>query len=276
MADLADLELDKPLGAPDPGRNAYRLRLVLIALALVALVATAWFLLWRRPAPGNDVRVQTEQQVVPQTQRPQAEPGMAIDLPPLAESDAVVRQLVGQLSAHPRVAAWLATDQLIRNFTVVTVNIAAGRSPARQLGPVRPTGAFVVQESGGVLAIDPRSYRRYDDYADAVAALDAKGTAQLYATLKPRINDAYAELGVGEGDFDQALERAFIELLATPVVDGPVPLSSKSVSFEFADERLQGLSSAQRQLLRMGPRNVRLVQDKLRELAPLLGMDLKP
>src|SRR5262245_25558967 len=43
----------------------------------------------------------------------------AVDLPPLDASDALVRQLVAQLSSHPRVAAWLATDNRIRNFTVV-------------------------------------------------------------------------------------------------------------------------------------------------------------
>jgi hypothetical protein len=277
MADLADLELDKSLGTPEPDRGAYRLRLVLIGLVLVGLVGAAWLLLWRRPAPSaSDVRVHTEQQVVPSQAGREAEPGMAIDLAPLAETDPIVRQLVGQLSSHPRVAAWLTTDQLIRNFTVVTVNIASGRTPARQLTRIRPTGAFVARESGGALTIDPRSYQRYDDYADAVASLDAVGTARLYATLKPRIEDAHRELGLGEESFDQTLERAFIELLNTPVVDGPVTLASRTVSYEFGDARLESLSGAQRQFLRMGPRNVRLIQDKLRELAPLLGMDLKP
>ena len=49
-------------------------------------------------------------------------------------------------------------------------------------------------------------------------------------------------------------------------------LASKSVAYEFADPRLQSLSSAQRQFLRMGPRNVRLIQAKLREIAPLMGI----
>jgi hypothetical protein len=277
MADLGDLELDKPGGPPEPGSRAHRLRLVLAAVVLVALIATAWVLLWRRPAPA-DVRLQTEQQVVPSPSAPEAraEPGMDIELPPLAETDPLVRQLVGQLSSHPRVAAWLTTDQLVRNFTVVTVNIAAGRSPARQLSRVRPTGEFVAQERDATITIDPRSYRRYDDYADAVGALDPAGTARLYATLKPRIEEAYAELGLGDATFDQTLERAFIELLNTPVIEDPVRLESKSVMYEYADERLASLSAAQRQFLRMGPRNVRIIQAKLRELAPLLGMDLQP
>ena len=63
------------------------------------------------------------------------------------------------------------------------------------------------------------------------------------------------------------------KLLATPVVEGNVPLASKSVAYEFADPRLQSLSSAQRQLLRMGPRNVQLIQAKLREIASLAGLN---
>jgi hypothetical protein len=122
------------------------------------------------------------------------------------------------------------------------------------------------------LWIDPRTYRRYDKYADAVAGIDARGAARLYATLKPRIEDGYRDLGHPDGNVDKALERALVELMKTPVVDGDVALVSKSVAYEFADPKLQSLSSAQRQFLRMGPRNVRLIQAKLREIAPFLGI----
>jgi hypothetical protein len=42
------------------------------------------------------------------------------------------------------------------------------------------------------------------------------------------------------------------------------------VLYQFTDPRLERLSGAQKQLLRMGPRNVRIVQDKLREVARAL------
>ena len=54
----------------------------------------------------------------------------ALDLPPLDESDGVVRGLVKELSSNPAVAAWLATNNLIRNFTVVVSNIASGEPAA--------------------------------------------------------------------------------------------------------------------------------------------------
>ena len=200
------------------------------------------------------------------------EAGETIDLPPVNQTDAIVRELVAKLSSHPTVAAWLTTDQLVRNFTAVLDNISTGRTPSGHLGKVRPTGNFQVRDDRGSVWIDPRSYRRYDKYADAVSALDARGAARLYATLKPRIADSYRELGHPDGNVDAALERAVVELLKTPVVEGDVALASKSVAYEFADPRLQSLSSAQRQFLRMGPRNVRLIQAKLREMAPFLGI----
>jgi hypothetical protein len=43
-------------------------------------------------------------------------------------------------------------------------------------------------------------------------------------------------------------------------------------SYEFEDDRLESLTPAQKQLLRMGPRNVRLVQGKLLEIAHALGI----
>ena len=64
--------------------------------------------------------------------------------------------------------------------------------------------------------MDPRSYERYNPHGDAIAALDSVGTASLYLTLKPRITDAYRELGHPEGDFDRVLERAIGVLLQTP------------------------------------------------------------
>ena len=65
------------------------------------------------------------------------------------------------------------------------------------------------------------------------------------ATLKPRIQDAYRELGHPDGNVDPAVERALVDLLKTPVIDGDVALASRTVAYEFADPRLQSLSSAQ-------------------------------
>ena len=76
-------------------------------------------------------------------------------MPPLGESDPVVRLLVQSISTHPRVLAWLATDGLIRNFTVVVGNIADGRTPARHLRDAQANRP--VQDRRGAEWLDDRS-----------------------------------------------------------------------------------------------------------------------
>jgi hypothetical protein len=272
MVNIADLRLDRTDASPPPAAERAG-RWVLFAIIALVLAVPAAYLLWPHRSPAS-VHVQT-QQVSPRTQPGLvAEPGANIVLPPLDQTDPLVRQLLSALTSHPTVTAWLTTDHLIRNFALVTQTIAEGRTPAKQLKAIKPTGAFKTAGEETSEYIDPASYQRYDRYADAIASVDARGAARLYATLKPRITEAYRELGDPDGEFDRVLTRALVELLQTPVVDGRVALTRKSVDYEFADPALESLSGAQRQFLRMGPRNVRLVQQKLREIAPYLGIDL--
>lgn len=275
MSDAADLELDKrrePF-SPPPSRRSPGLVLAIVAV-LIGAAAAWYFLVGRRqgttPAPAE---APAHQAAAPEAVAALvAEPGEDIELGPLEGTDPLVRDLVAKLSSHPTVAAWLTTDQLIRNFTLVLVTVGRGDTPARHLSTIKPAAGFEASGSGDSLVMSTASYRRYDGYADAVAALDARGTARLYATLKLRIVDAYRELGHPDGDVDPVLRAAIVELLETPVIETPIRLEPRSVGYDFADPKLQALPSAQRHLLRMGPRNVRLVQAKLREIAPLLGI----
>jgi hypothetical protein len=276
MREIADLELDKPRH-PRLGGGAGHSGLTVAVILLVSIgvgAALYFYLRSRQPqAPAQSVAVKTETAIVPERDSGvRAEPGDDIPLAPLDQMDPIVRELMRRLSSHPKIMAWLATDQLIRNFTVSVVNVADGRTPASHLQAIRPKGDFKAIGSGDSSSIDPRSYARYDDYADAFAALDARGAARLYATVKPRIQDAFRELGFADVNFDGTLQRAIVELLNTPVVDGPVTVRPNPVKYEFVNPKLEELSAAQRQLLRMGPRNVRLIQAKLREIAPYLGI----
>ena len=109
-------------------------------------------------------------------------------------------------------------------------------------------------------------------HAEAIGALDSAGTASLYLTLKPRITDAYKELGFPEGDFDRVLERAIGVLLKTPALDEKTTLFPKGLTYAYKDPTLQSLSPSQKQLLRLGPRNGQVVRGKLEEIAALLKL----
>ncbi len=212
--------------------------------------------------------------------QPPAQPlGGAADpivLPPLDASDGLVREMVKGIASNPRVAAWLASKDLIRNFAVVVNEVAEGKAPTRQLQMLRPSSRFSVVERDGGLEIDPNSYARYDGIAAAAAAIDPLGAARLYATLKPRIEEAYRGLGYPDTPFDQTLERAIVSLLAVPVLTDPVHVVTESsgIGYGFAAPKIEALSDAQKALLRTGPANTRRIQASLREIALALGIKL--
>jgi hypothetical protein len=277
MNDLDDLQLrQSPENDPSMSRRRRTAGFWIPAILLVlGVIAVAYVLLVRRdrgmePAPATAAGAKNQGD----TQGPLGGKPDDIVVPPLDESDALVRQLVAALSSHPRVAAWLTTDNLIRNFTAVVHDVSAGMTPARRLSVLAPERSFRPVDRDGDLRIDAESYTRYNSLADAVASVDAAGAARLYATLKPRIEEAYTEQGFPNQPFDQTIERAIVHLLQTPIVsDTPVVEPRGADVFAYADPRLESLSSAQKHLLRMGPRNVRVVHEKLREIAIALGID---
>ena len=273
MTDLADLQLrPTPEMGPPAGEGRRAIALWVGIAALVVGAAAAIYVLFGNRGTDTPPAAATAQ-APGKAAVPLAEPAENILLPPLNETDALVRQLVTALSSHPRVAAWLATEDLIRNFTAVTHDISSGHTPRARLQALAPGESFRTLERGGALRIDPASYSRYDSLAGAVASIDAAGAARVYATLKPRMQEAYAEQGFPDTPFDRTLERAIVELLATPILDESIALEpSGARMFAFASPEIESLSSAQKHLLRMGPRNVRIIQDKLREIALAAGI----
>src|SRR5437762_1114139 len=255
------------------------------ALALVALGLGVYVLFLRRQPPLTS----PVQEAVPPAQvpgapvapsRPEPPPTLGgsepesvpTTLPPLAQSDAPVRELARGLSPNPALSRWLSGEGLIPRFVAVVDNVAEGVSPRPHLLFLAPEASFQTVTRNGRLYVDPRSYGRYDGVADVLASLDPRAAVGLYRQLQPLCEEAYRELGHPPGRFDDVLAKAIQTLLATPVVEGEIELTPKVVTYAFADPRLEALSPAQKHFLRMGPRNVRLIQGELRTLAGALGV----
>jgi hypothetical protein len=271
MPDSHDFDL---MRAPDgqdipPARRPIGVWFAVAALVIAAGIA-AYFAL------GGGTPPATIAELAPEASEPVVEPLGTdvpdIEVPPLAESDPLVRELVRALSTHPQVLAWLATDGLIRNFAVVVSNIAEGVTPSGHLAVLKPRAGFAVVEEGGNVFVDPQSYARYDALTAAASSIDPEGAARLYTTLKPRLQEAYGELGFGDVPFDRALERAITMLLATPIPGEALRVEPRGIGYGYVEPRLEQLTGAQKQLLRFGPRNARAVQDALRDIARALGI----
>jgi len=255
-----------------PGGQYFGPLIGVIAVILVAGLASFFF--FSLEAPVAEPEPVTEAPPPPPPSLPPVEePVDDFVLPPLGESDALVRNLIAALTAHPAFAAWLIPDDLVRTFVVVIENVADGNNPARHMTPLRPTQRFRTVGEASELSIDPASYARYNTHAEIVASIDAAGTADLYRRLHPLITEAYAELGHPDGGFDETLLRALRNLLETPVLERDVGLVPRAVFFEYSDNTLEDLLPAQKQFLGLGPRNVRAVQAKLLEITREIGLD---
>jgi hypothetical protein len=166
---------------------------------------------------------------------------------------------------------WLATDNLIRQMANVIDRVSRGLSPAPEVAVLRPQGDFDVTR-GKEVTVSPANFRRYDGLASVVESLDAKAVVEAYRTIHPRLDEAYRALGRTEGGVDHAIDVALQTLIDTPVPVEPVRvISGKDATYVFADDKYEQLQPAQKQLLRMGPDNIRRIQARLREIQALLN-----
>lgn len=271
MSDLGDYRIDRPSESPpeQPGNRSI-VGGIIVLIVLMAIGGYMWFR-GGEDAPPTTTSQPRPMEPIDEASRSLGGEAESVDVPPLGEADPVVRTLVRSLSTHPQVVAWLSTDGLIRNFTVVVNNLASGQTPAKHLSVLKPQGRFATTKTGDALQIDPASYSRYDNLAAAVESIDPHGAARVYATLKPRIEEAQRELGTPQ-PFDQTLEKALVLLVRTPLdVDTRVQPKGAEV-YQYVDPKVESLTNAQKLLLRMGPRNARIVQEKLKAIGLALGI----
>jgi hypothetical protein len=191
------------------------------------------------------------------------------DLPALNKSDAVVRESLTGLSNSATWRTWLGTSQALSKFVQFSENLSRGKVPHKYFAFMAPTGKFSAVEVGehaeGYL-LDQGSYQRYNRIAHTIASLDAEQMVSIYHKFSPLLEQAFDEIGDSQQSFEQTLLQAIKRVRSTPQIQGEIELIRPSVMYKFADPKLERLSSLSKQLIRMGPRNTRLIQQKLTEL----------
>ena len=243
-----------------------------ILVVLIAIFAYYYFAIYKNPSRTEE-SVPAAPAAVEKPLAP-AEPSDAPAASPVSldQSDELVRNLAREISSHPRLASWLRTGQLIRNFVGAVDNIANGLSPRSHIAFFMPDGEFKVLKTGSLFIADPDGFARYNPVVDVFVSVDSAQCVSLLRGLKPLCQEAYRDLGYPNEDFEAALVRAIRELLETPVVEGDIILEKDVLNYTILDPNLENLSDAQKHLLRMGPENVEAVQRKLREVAGALGI----
>jgi hypothetical protein len=244
-----------------------------VALAVMIIAAFEYGPDWLADEPPGEQALSPPAAVAGPVVEPEAElpllpevpipvPKPAVELPELNASDPFVQD---QLAGFGLPDLWLDREDLVRRLAVVIDNAPRGEYPRRQLGFLAPTGKFQTIERGERVFIDPASYARYDVYLDILERIEPQTLADTLLLLQPMVSEGLTELG-NQNSMVTQIHVAVSRISELPMLTEEVELLQPKVFFEYADPALEALSPLQKQVLRMGPANVRRLQSYLRDL----------
>lgn len=270
-----------------------------IVLFVIFLAAAAYyFLVMREPESGVEVfEPVVVEEPVPAEPPPQEAPSPepvdeiveeewteVVPLPELAESDPVVLESLSEAVGEEAVQQYVVTDNVV-NRLVATINALSGRQVSANLLPVNPPDTEfeanvdfdppnpLTNPLGDPLTqyiVDPVNYERYTPYVELLDSVSMDRLAANYLEKQPLFQEAYAQLGYPQGDFNARLLAVIDEMLAAPTPADPVRLIKPEAYYLFADPDLEKLPAGQKLMIRMGPDNARRVKAKLREFRAAL------
>ena len=271
-----------------PPRQASPMVLAVGAGALVlAALAGAW--VWFKPAPPDTLQAaapaQSAAPAAPITapipagvQNPVGVLGPPdTALPPLAESDVMVTELLSEVLGAGQVSSLLQTESFARRVVATVDSLTQAHAPVR-VWPVHPTPQrFLVDGEGAELVAAKPNAARYAAMLVFAESVPMDNAVALYARLYPLFQQAYEELGYPNRYFNDRLVAVLDHLIKAPEPQGPLQLKLTKVQtelpdprpwlrYEFADPALEALSSGQKIMVRMGPANETRAKAVLREL----------
>lgn len=191
-----------------------------------------------------------------------------VPLPPLDDSDSYfLAALIDILGVN--IEALLVKEALIDKFVATIDNLPRDRVAEK----IRPAGrlpeSFRVDTVGsdGPIYLSPDNYQRYDPLVMNIASADVGAIVETYRRFYPLFQKSYERLGYPNRYFNDRVVEVIDHLLAAPPQpDGPIRLVRPHVLYEFADPRLEALSSGQKLLLRMGPEHAAIIRRFLQDL----------
>ena len=211
----------------------------------------------------------------------QAPPGVT-ELPPLELADGFVKERLTELLGAKAVAKDIQVEGFVRRVVATVDNLARSLAPPSKW-PIHPApGRFTIESGKDGSVIGAANAVRYAPFVALVESVDAGRAVALYRRLYPLFQSAYEGLGYPHQYFNDRLIAVIDLLLATPEpsgalkvelpeIRGPLKPTRPWVLYRYADPALEGLSSGQKILLRVGPDNAKRLKSKLAEIRRLIA-----
>ena len=193
-------------------------------------------------------------------------PTALVELPSLNDSDDFVLEGLRALQNGAALIRVLADEQLIRSIVVFVDNISRGEFPQTSLPYKRIEQEMSVRNiDENLFVMEANAHERFNQLIDTFVAVDTDQAMILYRTLQPLFQQAYAEIGSRNVNFDDTLRSAINAVRRSPNAEGPYQLVKPSVMFLYADADIENMEEMEKQLIRIGPENTEKLKAKLRQ-----------
>jgi hypothetical protein len=220
-----------------------------------------------QPAPADAPPAEQAQEPAVRYPVPTAEETPSRPLPTLENSDPMARASLVDLLGRKAFEAMVRPKNLVRNIVATVDNLPREAAPM-QVRPIEPVR--------GRFTPDAKNAARYAPYVRVFESLDARSLVNRYVEMYPLFQQAYAELGYPNRNFNDRLVEAIDDLLAAPELTDPPELEQPKVLYQYADPDLEQRSAGQKVMMRMGADNARRVKAKLREVRRELVAPRRP
>ena len=187
-------------------------------------------------------------------------------LPRLEESDDAVRDAVGDIPLGTAGQQYLMPGNIIERSASLIYLMAQGDVPYKLLPVSRPKAAFPIRDDGTQVVSDPAGFERYDALTQWLQSLDLESLLSSLEWFIPLFKEAWSYYGEDPAAFDMAVVITLDLVIATPEIDlSEARLTRKEAVWIFEDPAIEGLAPIQKQVLRMGPENAKILKAKAAE-----------
>jgi len=164
----------------------------------------------------------------------------------------------------------LRGDYVVERAVAIIDALRRGEVPYKLLPVGKPSTTFPISDDGLRVTLDAAGFSRYDGFAQWVGGLDTTALVSLLNDYEMIATQALTRMGVSDFDTRSAVLAATTQILSTPQVAVDAELMRREANWVYIDPELEALSSLQKQVLRMGPENADIIQQKARDIRGVL------
>ena len=184
--------------------------------------------------------------------------------------DRYARESIDAVNGGKALAQFVAGDYVVERAVAIIDALRRGEVPYKLLPVGKPSTTFPISDDGLRVTLDAAGFSRYDGFAQWVGGLDTTVLVSLLNDYEMIATQALTRMGVSDFDIRSAVVAATTQILSTPQVAVDAELMRREANWVYMDPELEALSSLQKQVLRMGPENADIIQQKARDIRGVL------